>query len=283
MSRRRGPIEDVRRALAGIGTTTRAHPLLGPHVAVLAPDRARPGVHARAVEARALATREAGPIAVRASPAPEPRPAVRDATLDRLDPRARGVPAIAGPGRHRARRPSRPAARRATSIGAPGSGAIAPIDPVSAHAGRPRLGAVGRSSRRGRIAPASARAQAPFRPPRTTRPRTPPPALLRLRRSRASWGTLPPGVLRRSWTLIARTSGVPSSRLRLVGIYGPMRLGRVAGAGLAPDGERLEVLLDPSGRDQPVGYVALAHDPETDTTHRSTVVPDRQRFGERGA
>ncbi len=76
---------------------------------------------------------------------------------------------------------------------------------------------------------------------------------------------------------MTRASGVPASRLTLVGVYGPLRLGRIAAAGLAPDGVRLEVLLQPEGADVRLGYVALARDQATGRTHRASVVASGSR------
>jgi hypothetical protein len=78
-------------------------------------------------------------------------------------------------------------------------------------------------------------------------------------------------VLRRAWRSVAKVSGTPASRLRLVGLYGPMWLGRIAAAGPAADGERIEVLLDPRGEDGVLGYVAIARDEATGRTHRASV------------
>jgi hypothetical protein len=50
-----------------------------------------------------------------------------------------------------------------------------------------------------------------------------------------------------------------------------MWLGRIAAAGPAADGERIEVLLDPRGEDGVLGYVAIARDEATGRTHRASV------------
>jgi len=259
-SARRRPIQGIRQALAQIGAGVVVRQASGTDAPARRPRR-RPGARHRTPT---RGTPPAGPSrGARRAPCGATHGTGARAALHHHRRRRRGATGPAGP-------PAAP------PRGAAGPGPR-PRGPAVPRAVAARFAPVGRGRDLGPIsAPGSSRAAILGRPP-ARRPRPLPERLRRQRRHRAEWAALPPGVLRRGWRAVARARRAPAFRLTLVGVYGPLRLGRIAAAGPAPDGIRLEMLLQPEGADVRLGYVALARDQATGRTHRASLVANGSR------
>jgi hypothetical protein len=199
-----------------------------------------------------------------------------------------GVPAatVPPPGADLAatRPPAPSAAPRTLPVAlAAGSGAVAVAPPPP----RVRAGGIGAVVRCGAVPPAPARAVVagvrPVRAPavagatvpvvrhlrvRAERPlpraaraggTAPPPAgpLLVARRRRAGWTGIDRGRLARAWGRMLADHGLPGDELTLIGLYGPVPLGLVAGVALEPDG-RVALRLARARSTGPPGDVVLA-------------------------
>ncbi|MGE0028173.1 MAG: hypothetical protein AB7O78_04500 [Thermoleophilia bacterium] len=96
-----------------------------------------------------------------------------------------------------------------------------------------------------------------------------PPAARVSRRGRTPWHLLGRDRLAAAWEAVQRDHGDGTADLRLAGVYGPLPLGAVTAASLAPDGRLLVVL----GGRRPglTGDVALARDAATGRLVRADV------------
>jgi len=78
-----------------------------------------------------------------------------------------------------------------------------------------------------------------------------------MRRARVPWTAIAPERLGRGWRRLLAEHPHPVDEMRLVGVWGPLPLARVARAVLGPDG-RLSVVLVPGRTGGPRGDVLLA-------------------------
>jgi len=257
---RRALGEDLRRLVARLGGAPEVHGVAEdvpavrrpapPAVAALAPPvAAAPVAHGLTPPGAALVARcHTGPAAVG-----------RVAAVA-WDPSAHRV--AAPPARARVRAPGRLAAPGARPLAAPSP--VARARPVGA------LGAAARTAA-ARLAAARARAVPPLPARAVLRtPRTPPAALRVARRARVPWAGIAPERLGRGWRRVLREHAHPAGDMRLVGVWGPLPLARVAGAVLEADG-RLAVTLVPGRPGGPRGDVLLARHVPTGRLLRSDV------------
>jgi hypothetical protein len=184
---------------------------------------------------------------------------------------------VAGLGATSGARRVAPPAAAARAAGAPRADALAPATAIAAPARRaaapatsamavppPALAPVPRAATAAVAAPAArGGAPAPGTAARRCAPvggvrarRGIPPAARLARRARTPWHLLGRERLAAAWEAVQRDHGGGLADLRLAGVYGPLPLGAVTAATLAPDG-RLCVVLG-GRRPGPTGDVALA-------------------------
>jgi hypothetical protein len=151
--------------------------------------------------------------------------------------------------------PATAIATAARSAVGPATSVVAVPPPSPAPVPRAAASAVAVPSARGAAAPAATARRCP--PVRGARARRGiPPAARLARRERTPWHLLGRDRLAAAWEAVQRDHGDGIADLRLAGVYGPLPLGAVTVATLAPDG-RLCVVLG-GRRPGPTGDVALA-------------------------
>jgi hypothetical protein len=200
------------------------------------------------------------------APSPQVHAAPPGVTAVVHAPEAPGGGAVAG-----AARALSASARVAAPPAAAARGGVARLR-AAARGGpaEPLLGRAGRLA--ARLPAAVARAEAPLRAvvARGGTGRRADPVRTQ-RRSPVPWALLSRARLRAGWTTVAAEHAVPAASLRLVGVYGPLPLGAVAGVGLPPGSDRAEVVLRMTRVPGPSGDLVLARDVRTGALLRALV------------